>query len=368
MITDYINVIKEIADDKLECHFDTGYVKAGCNGPYNQKDTPIRNTSHWIVIYSILYMQFKEEKYFKIIVKLADFLLEKKNYGCNGAVICQLDDSLKYTNGLIGQAWTIEGLVYAYKTTNDSKYIHKAQELFYTQQFDKKLILWKIVDDNKYPYIDYVYNHQLWFAAAGSMICECAYDSTIDSEIQSFLNNYTNNFGVQPSGIIFHLINHKNTYYSKLKFIIKQLCAEYRITPYWNHMYYLEVCYQLFNLYGFAILKKRYGELPIFKSHSFRSALDCGCNIKFLYKLYKGIPDSNLYGYAYNSPSFEFPFIDKMFNDFKNQDEYEKLLKMQMELTYSVSTKTFSQNTPDSNTLTARIYELSRFFEKEYYE
>lgn len=359
----YLELIKNIADNNLQIVQDNGSIKAGCNGPYNHKDTAIRNTAHWIVTYSVLYKLYKDERYFNLIIELADYLLEESNYGKCNAIICQKDDSKVFTNGLIGQAWAIEGLVYAYKTTNKNIYIEKAKELFFVQEFDLDKFIWKIVDDEDESKYDYVYNHQLWFAASGSMICDVCFDEKIDDEIRKFLSNFARNFAVQPSGLIFHLINCETSTIANIKFKIKAILTDLGISSRWKELKYLEEGYHLFDLYGFALLKKQYGNEPIFKSKQLNKSIRYATNKRTIEKL--GINEQifNKYSYGYNSPAFEFPFVDKMLNSSMCIEEYSKILDRQINITFDQNEKMFSKNNNDKYTLTARVYELARYFE-----
>jgi hypothetical protein len=359
-----IDFIKQIADYKIKEFYDLGYVPAGNNGPYGDKDTPVRNTAHWLVTYCYLFKKFKEPEYKSISKLLAEFLLKEENYGVSGAARIRTDTKLSDTNGLIGQAWTIEGLISAAGLFKDEVYYNKALSVFKAQFFDERLKLWKIVESTgNIDGLDYVFNHQLWFAAAGSQILDYRFDARINEMIKMFLNNYKVSFGVHRSGLIYHLTNYDRTLWAILKFPIKILMGDLQLNHKYKELVYLEKGYHLFNLFGFALIYDRYRKLPIFRSKKFKRALSYGLNPKNILSLYTSKTKFNKYAYPYNSPAFEYPFISEVFLSKADEDFIESLLEVQKSLTFSPKTMEFRNNTADTNTLTARIYELVRYYQ-----
>ena len=76
-----------------------------------------------------------------------------------------------FSNGLIGQAWVIESLAYAAEYLGDDRLKGIAEEVFMLHPFDEKMARWRIVNvDGSYGPADMTFNHQLWFAAAGSFL------------------------------------------------------------------------------------------------------------------------------------------------------------------------------------------------------
>lgn len=370
----YLNKIKEISDYKIEKFIKLGHAIEGNNGSYNNQDTPIRNTAHWLVIYGFLWEKYKEEKYLEIVKIFSDYLILDEHYGKLGAIRCRNDKNTDDVNGLIGQAWAIEGLVYASQILDDEKYYNKAVKIFKSQKFNREVCIWEIIDTNDLNLgYDYVYNHQLWFAAAGSIIVDYKYDKQIDSEVKLFLENYRKTFVVQPSGLIYHLVNSHTNKIKRIKFLIKMILIDFskNMRNKFGQMIYLEEGYHLFNLFGFALLYDRYSDLEVFNSRELNKALKYGMDKKTIKKL---IDDKNKkfdkfefnkYSYPYNSPAFEYPFISVVFAINKDEEYYKELLDNQDKLTYNESLKMFSENNFDPQTLTARMYELIRYFQFE---
>ena len=109
-------------------------------------------------------------------------------------------------NGLIGQAWTFEALVKASEILNDLKYVQLAEDVFFQHHFNKHYGLWNRLEINgDILSIDTAFNHQLWFAAASSLIHTSGKEK-IRERILQFLNCLDNNLSVLDDGLIYHPI------------------------------------------------------------------------------------------------------------------------------------------------------------------
>lgn len=366
----YLEFIKEITDKFILDIGDTNFAPAGNNGPYEEDDLPPRNTAHWLVTLGVLYKHYGDIKYKNVAEKFAKYLLCENKYGEKKLVkIRNMDNPTPqsdHTNGIIGIAWVIEGLIAAAKLLDDERYYKRAVELFKAEVFDEKLHMWKIVDINdKCIAIDYVYNHQLWFAAAGGMILDYKYDKDIDKQIISFLSYWKKHLIFQPSGLLFHQINFKFTPAAIIKKKIKAICCDLGITKSLKKQRVLEKGYQLFDLYGFALLYKRYNACDIYSSKQFKKAMLYATNPVNLKKLYITDKDFNKYAFVYNSPAFEYPFVAKTIYGNVDNNLMDDLMETQIRFCYSYETKRFDKNNPDPRTLTARIYELARLYDEE---
>lgn len=364
----YLEFIKEITDKFILDIKDSSFAPAGNNGPYNEDDLPTRNTAHWLVTLKVLCQYYDKNEYRDVAKRFAEYLLNENKYGKNKLVkIRNMKNPTPqndHTNGIIGIAWVIEGLISAAYLFKDERYYERAVELFKAEIFDEDLHMWKIVDINdKCIAIDYVYNHQLWFAAVGGMILDYKYDSEIDKQIFKFLSYWKYHLIFQPSGLLFHQINFKFTPISIIKKKIKAVCCDLGITRSLRNQCTLEKGYQLFDLYGFALLYNRYKKCNVYSSKQFKKAMKYGTDRSNLEKLYISDTNFNKYAFAYNSPAFEYPFIAKTIYGNVDKQLMIDLMDIQKSLCYSDETKKFDRNNADFRTLTARIYELARFYE-----
>lgn len=373
--------IQDIADVKLKDIQRFGHIKAGCNGPYFNRDTPVRNSSHWITTYAYLWNTTNLPKYKEAVKILGDYLLRPENYGESGSIRARSDERFDKTNGLIGQAWVIEGLVKAAQSLKEEKYLTYAKKLFLRQPFHDQKKLWDIVDCDGTICYDQTFNHQLWFAASGSMLLDLEYDEYIDKTIRDFLTGtYEFNFNIHDDGLIVHRVGYKLTeneqkYINnlnrkrKINNLIKHPAAVVRkktvdILFKRDFSRGLEEGYHLFDLYGFALLKNRYGTMKIFQSDKLKKAVDYALDFKNIEKLSApcGKYHFNNFAYGYNSPAFEYPYVSKIFTGEINLSHCRKLLEFQTEQTYDALQRSFSRNCCDPETMDARIYEMVRVY------
>lgn len=352
-----ITVIKDVADYHLDDFVRLGHAPAGCNGPYNEIDTPMRNTANWCCTYSYLYLKYGEEQYKIVLEKFRDFLLDEYNYGISGAAICR-DNPVDKTNGLVGQAWVIEGIVSLYKVFKTGDILDKAISIYKSQQFNSDKGLWVTIDADGSSSNDIAFNHHIWFAAAGMMISSCRHDEKIEYEINRFLDKASDNCIVHPNGILYHYCNPRKGNMAEIKHRIRPWATLLKVNSRYSRFYTLEKGYHLFDLYGFALLSLCYGNHNFFKTKKFDKALRKLSDLKFLTSL-SSASAINEYAFPYNSPAFEYPFISKAFHCY-NEDIANKLWEIQMDLFYNVGQKMFSKKTNDKLTLTARMYEYLR--------
>jgi hypothetical protein len=272
---------------------------------------------------------------------------------------------------LIGQAWTIEALVSAARKFGDPEYEKLARDVFLLHPFDSDMGLWERRNvDGSRSSIDETFNHQLWFAAAGSML------NMDKGNINRFLDMVPRVMVARPDGLIYIHIRGTSARMEKRIY--------WHLVYIWNSMEneinrYKAIGYQGFHLYGFALLYRNIPNHGFWKSKTFQRAL--------LYILKKGyerelditfkgngrakIPPEkaslihNRYGYAYNPPGFENAFALLTFKhllppgvDAMKLASYwtEKQLKR----CYNFETKMMDRNTEDPVTLAARLYEATR--------
>lgn len=368
-----VQIISGIADRELIFINKNKKVLAGNNGPYYCQDTNIRNTCHWIKIYNFLWKLTNEKKYLNAIELLSDYLIEKEHYGISGAIACMSGEKMDHLNGTIGQGWAIEGLITAYQCRRKKVFLDKAKQIYSSQAYNYNLHLWERVElGGKNIGPDIVFNHQLWFAANSSFLFRYAEDKNLKAPLDDFVHHIDELFDIYKEGLLKHYVSgFSNKNENRLKYKIRNFTSVLRIFDQRFDNKSFERGYHLFDLYGFALLYENYPYADVFRSIKFKKALSYGLDIKKLNKLINGESSlkykwskPNRYAYTYNSPAFEYPFVDYSFNNSINFMEYKKLWILQMKLTYNNQIAKFEKRTEDCETLTARLYELTYFLEK----
>lgn len=352
---------------------ESGAMPGGHNGPYIDIHSPVRNTSHWAISFIKAFEITNDDKFKISAKKCLDYLLPPNDYRTNYTFIHRMKNGKDRENGTIGTAWNIEALVIGFIFFKDENYLKLAKALFNTFKFDAKYHLWlRSTPDGRIYSIDRTFNHQLWFAASALMLYKVSEDKDIKEKVDLFFASINKFFKVSGNGRIIHGISIYDTWRSfaiygirKYRHLVKGLTMKYK-----------ENGYHAFNLYAFAIIKELGYYLDFFRSDRFRKALNFNFSKDYLdsledrnhqkdttkLKLNLNLP-FNRYGFSYNAPGFEVPYIYKVFkDDIKSQFEMNDIWQKQILFNYNDKNKDFSRNTEDEITLTARIYEFSRVF------
>jgi len=377
------DIILQIVDNTVNVNELESVLVAGHNGPYNDLETPVRNTSHWLIIFSQVYSWTKEKKYRDAALRCATYLTSKvaRPYGYSFHHRSGTKDSC---NGLIGQAWTFEALAEASRLFSNSQYTDLAEEVFLQHPFDEKTGLWNRLDiDGEILSFDSTFNHQLWFAACISLI-EPKKHAVISHQVERFLECLELNLSVIPNGLIYHPIEHLfNNELAKrfgpirqTKKIIKDglYCLKNFTLPSLperatkikqqirESLVYKSIGYHSFNMYAFSLLKQQFPEHPFWSSSQMQRMLNYTLSTEFREELH-----NNKYAYPYNSPGFEIPFSLYVLKDMRGV-ELRNLTREWTNIAFrkclNLQTKQFDRNTEDPATLTARLYEMTRLPEE----
>ena len=178
-------------------------MQGGHNGLYLDQESPVRCTSHWLLIFAKAYELFYNEEYLKAVCKCADYLLLDSNYPGGYTYLCRNKKGKDQCNGLIGQAWVIEALAKGYSLLNDDKYIRRAVDCFNLHPHCHLTGLWSRIEVNgKNIGLDLTFNHQLWFCMSGVLIIE--HDNEVKSKVFRFLEKFNDNIIIRKNGRIGH--------------------------------------------------------------------------------------------------------------------------------------------------------------------
>lgn len=381
-IKEFINVtLQEMADEVYQTFKLLGHAIEGHNGPYGHSDTPVRNTCHWLIIYGYLWKKKHNKKYYDIMCLFADYICDIQQQSESGAIECMTTDLFDHLNGLIGQAWAIEALVFAYKIANDERYIKTALAIYHAQQYDWNNHLWERIElDGSNIGYDYTLNHQMYFAAAASMISDCHRDEEIEIKVKDFLDGLMTHFNVHPDGLICHYVALPRPQGKKhpIRKLVKTVGQPLKfIDPNGFNLSNHEIGYHLYDMYVFALLYPKYKDAAIFLTEKFKKAfayaMDVdGLNERFNRFNFERLKKSflaryvklNKFSYGYNSPTFELPVIGLAFNSLDKIDVAD-LWEFQYSWFYDETSKNFGRNNHDGKILTCRIYEIIPYLMQE---
>jgi len=358
------------------------YLRPGCNGPYDDPETPVRVLGHWLITFSKCYEWTGDEKFKDRVAQCAEYLCSREARPHGFSFHHRNKEGKDKCNGLIGQAWTFEALAAAGKCLGSTEFERLAEQVFFQHSFDESTGLWMCMEvDGKVLSLDSTFNHQLWFAACSSLI-DSGKKEEIGRRVLVFLNCLENNLTVLENGLIYHPIKHlyelqlksrRQSKGRKLRFarILRRLtgqpdperakrdkeverAAEMRLIS-------KSTGYHSFCMYAFGLLKQTLPEHPIWNSEVIGNMVSY-----MLTEEYKEAVGPNPYSYPYNPPGFEVPYVLSVFGAMPKDDITEACswwVNEQLRQCYNGQSGVMDRNTTDPVTATARIYEVTRLEE-----
>ncbi len=345
-MTIFGNIYFDILAHALTCQTPDGSMPAGHNGHYHDPETPVRNTSHYLIAFLRAWELTNDGRFREASVKCLDWLLKNNPHRRAHTFHHRTKSGKDRCNGLIGPAWNMEALLYAAKRLgrNDARAL--ARDLFLIHPYDEANGIWKRVEpDGKVLSVDSTFNHQLWFAACAAPLAENTPEAK--TRINRFINMLSQNWKLALNGRIIHPLWLPNR---RIRERVKRL-----LKPSYRKVTVLkEIGYQTFNLYAFALMKASGIKISGVEEARVAKALDYLDSRQFR----AGI-EVAVCGFPYNPPGWEAPFALSVLGNLRNSVCID-WFKQQLRHSYDPSSKMLSRNTSDSETHTARIYEVSR--------
>jgi hypothetical protein len=339
---------------------ETGAMPPGHNGSYHDPETPVRNTSHWLITFLKAYSISGDVKFLDASHRLAKYLCSDHARPMKAAFWHRKNPHKDTCNGLVGQAWTIEALTVAAQELEMPELSTLARDVFLLHPFESTYGLWQSVSaDGTYLKFDFTFNHQLWFAASGGLLANLIKSNEISDRVQCFLSKASFNFKIHSFGLIHQPIPLKLfPFNAKLYKAIEQLrnIRNLKNKPKKQKVYMTqkEVGYHGFNLYAFSLLKTVYPNNSFWNKKKFLAALDYMQSERY----WHDVKNSN-YGYPYNPPGFEIPYaLDTFCSD--TQIIQRRWVTEQIRSCYNFESNLMNRNTPDPMTHAARLYEATR--------
>ena len=196
-----------------------------------------------------------------------------------------------------------------------------------------------------------MFNHNLWFCAACSLIAHKFPD--VNDHTSLFINNIPHNLLTYFDNTIHHSSPFYLSSFFQNPFLISARLLKNRIFA--NRLYLKSVGYHSFNLYALSLIYSR-------------ANLIWNQQLQFIPKLflatrtasYRKNIVSNKYSFEYNAPGFELPFVQATLFPHSTFRDLEYWFFTQLAHTLQCSSSSELYSTFDTATLNARIYQLSR--------
>ncbi len=362
---DLSSLISRTAELQLTAIRDDGSVPAGHNGLYGHDETPVRNTSHWLLTFCSLYQDTGKSRFREAAERTSSYLQSHASRPNDQTFHHRNEQGKDRCNGLVGQAWTIEALAIAARTLDAPELAELAEEVFMLHRQDRRTGIWKRtgIDGRTLPF-DATFNHQLWFAAAGGLLADVpSVGKSVDERVRTFLDELETNLRLYPSGLIFHPLKptrspHRLLYLvrtdERCRIGVTFLTSSVPLPSRRQQLKWKAIGYHAFNLYAFALLKRTYPNHGFWETSKWQRALEyIGTDT------YREAIWENEYGSPYNPVGFEVPFAMQVF-EIGTRAERRHWITTQLERHYNTETNRMDRNTSDPETLTARIYQATR--------
>lgn len=345
-------VLEQSAQAALSLQNADGSMPPGHNGPWQNQETPLRNTGYWLILFLFVY-QLTGRARFKIAAeKATTYLISEEVRPGNATFFHRYTTTKERCNGLIGQAWTIEALCFAATELEWPELVNLAQKVFLLHPFNFNAGLWQMMEiDGQILGYKRAINQQIWFAAVGLMTLNQQSNNRIRYCVDRFMRRLPGYLNVDAQGRICHRI----VPIASVKDYAKMLYRCWQKSDKQNMDYDLRVGYHTFNLYGLALIKGYMPDQAIWRSEKLKSALQYLQSEHF-----RKDTAVNEYCYGYNPTGIEVAFVWQMFIDSSNIDMITFWLNQQIDNHYDFETGFMQRNSPDPMTLAARLYEAVR--------
>lgn len=335
-------------------------VQPGCNGPRKVPDFPARNTAHWLNAFAWGYTQTQTPTFLEQVAQFAEYLISP-TVRPHGYSFLNIPDERIAGNGLIGQAWVMEGLITATRILKDPRYAQVAAEVFEQHAFEESLGLWRILHPSgAIQQVHATVNQQIWLAAMGAQLTEYSAPSA-RQRIERFLDCLEQHIRTLRGGVLEMQIRQLYPLSLRQRLHLGKHLLRARLlrhpAPFFT---YLEtsIGYHAFTMYGLALLKPYFPDHPFWRSPKFQKALQWTYSESHRRALRR-----NPFAMGYNPSGFEVPYVLSVFRPAPEEEflaQSQWWLSEQIRRHYDPNTGKFSRNTPDAPTLTARIYEATR--------
>lgn len=372
-------IIFKSAETQMKYQNSDGSLPAGRNGPWQDIDTPVRNTAHCALLFYKAFEISKENRFLKAALSACDYLMSTNVRPYKASFLCFYSSSKSQENGLIGQAWVVEPLIFIGRYLNRKDYLDLAQEVLIKHKYNTQLHLWHNLNiDGSIGEINPTFNQQLWFAVMNLLVGYENSNSILLFRAKDFFKNINKNLLFLEPGLIRHEIpDHtiRSRFYrtlSIIKIYFKKNLPDYFLKTYKtrinkpktpSRMMNLSSGYLTFNLYAFSLCYSNAPKENWWKKRWFKKIIEQIINYaqqkQFIEQSF-----SNAYAWRYNPVGFEIAYALNTFKDFLKIKDSDRLIQYwiekQLQSHWNMSLGLMNDNTGDPVTLSARLYEASR--------
>ena len=196
----------------------TGSLPAGHNGCWQQRETPVRNTSHWLIGFLAAHRISGEARFRNAAERALSYLCSSKARPGGASFWHREARPRDGCNGLIGQAWSLEALAEAADALGCDEAARLAERVFLSHGFDASAGLWSRLEVNGSDLgLDFTFNHQLWFAAAGALLAPHT-DAEVGARVACFVDRLDAHLDLYESGRIRHPLHPRSFWWREPRY------------------------------------------------------------------------------------------------------------------------------------------------------
>ena len=327
-----------------------GAMPPGQNGAYGDPETPIRNTSHWLVSFCHAYRATGDAR-FKAAAELCLAYLLGRFGEVRGSMICRNSAGKDQSNGVLGQAQVVEALYEAWVTFGSAEAREAAIALIKRHPFNAANFCWnRVTSDGVVFSPDFTFNHQLYYAATISLWAQ--EDSAVAADLDRFVKGLRYTLRTRPGGRIAHDIINRSSARTRLASFVNENKALYL-----GNLAKKETDYHCYNLYAFSLLHERVPDFVSVVPSKWKSVLAFSSGDEIQARLKPAAWGGKLRS-GTETLACDFAYFRKRFY---NDDSAAPIERAAEFLTFHAGPAgDFSQYSPDPVTQTARIYRYWR--------
>lgn len=329
-----------------------GSMPAGHNGPHRDTETPVRNTSHWLLTFLRAYELTPSRTLRTASERALAFLSSSSARPMGAAFWHRVSRTKDACNGLIGQAWTIQALAQASAVLGDPRHAEIGRSVLNQHAFDTHRGLWRNLNvDGSHGGVNPSLNQQIWFCHAAIRIrdtLKMREDSELEQRIDRFGKMLPFHLALRPDGIFFHEIPR-----SSLHVAYRHLRVQLGLHSHWQ-----EVGYHPFTLLGLSLLLPHFPDGRSQRARAtFESALRAARGLAYISAL-----ENDRSAFSYNPTGFEMacilrsPAAQALGSSTADAEHW---ISRQLTMHYDPTTALMNRNTSDGWTLAARFCEIT---------
>ena len=326
------------AEIGLTLQEEDGKFPKGHNGPWNDEDTYVRTTAHWALLLYKVYSITKDTRYLNASIRACDYIVAKENRPNGYTFRCRTESKKNQCNGLIGQAWAVEPLIFIGHTINNDRYINTALEVIEIHPYDFEKHGWVTVEiDGKKLGVHRTINQQIWFSCMALILGTFLENVNLLDRGIDFFSNIYQNIKFLEEGLIKHDDSNKDVKNRSLGYLT-------------------------FILYGFALAYKYTKANQFWENQDLKNIIASAFKYIELNYPYGYLEEGFRWGY--NPVGLEMAFATQTFCGYLDianpQQLIKKYLHMQIKGYFDFEKGLMCKNTCDENILAARLYEAVR--------